>query len=677
MAEDYHEVIALWLIKAVLYTGEGEKWLRSLHDLPACLRRIQVLERFVDDEVRLPTVKKHLKEAVGKLERKVKSPRGTLFRNVDLLATPLGLEQIAKDVLTFAICAHTYVEFEDLFRQEVGTQRRLVHILSKVLGHSVQSISQELRGSAPLISSGLIRITVDSSSPFELMDNLPAVMLREHDDENELLANFFRTSPQASLTIGDFPHLSKRVSILGAYLKGATAEKSTGVNILIYGTPGTGKTELVRSVADELSLPLYEVTVEDEDGDMRSGNSRFSAYQLCQKLVGGKKACLVLFDEAEDVFPSNEFFFFFRKSGPAKGWTNRMLEENLTPALWISNKVSQIDPAFLRRFDMAFEVGRPPRSVRKKIVQNYLSDLVDHEELDRLAELDSFTPADVEKTARVLKSINGTDVDRSKAARILVEDKLKIRGERSFVRRKPDTMPFDLSFINSDADLAALVEALKQKPSATICLYGPPGTGKTEFSHYLAEMCDISILVRKGSDLLGKYVGETEKNIAGMFEQAEAERTLLLLDEADSFLQDRRNAHHSWEVTQVNELLVQMENYNGLFICSTNLMDSLDQASTRRFSLKMKFDFMGEVQRREMFNRMLGTMDIRVPKRDEPTLIALRLSAMRFLTPGDFAAVGRKNKLIPIEPSPVALLDALEQEISVKPGLRTRTIGFA
>jgi hypothetical protein len=63
----------------------------------------------------------------------------------------------------------------------------------------------------------------------------------------------------------------------------------------------------------------------------------------------------------------------------------------------------------------------------------------------------------------------------------------------------------------------------------------------------------------------------------------------LLLDEADSFLQDRRGAQRTYEVTEVNEMLQGMERYNGIFICTTNLLDRLDQAALRRFTFKIRF----------------------------------------------------------------------------------------
>lgn len=84
--------------------------------------------------------------------------------------------------------------------------------------------------------------------------------------------------------------------------------------------------------------------------------------------------------------------------------------------------------------------------------------------------------------------------------------------------------------------------------------------------------------MKKASELISKWVGGTEKNIANAFEQASDENAILMLDEVDSYLMDRSNANQQWEVTQVNEMLTQMESFQGIFIASTNLMGNLDQA---------------------------------------------------------------------------------------------------
>ncbi|MCQ2576430.1 MAG: ATP-binding protein [Treponema sp.] len=73
------------------------------------------------------------------------------------------------------------------------------------------------------------------------------------------------------------------------------------------------------------------------------------------------------------------------------------------------------------------------------------------------------------------------------------------------------------------------------------------------------------------TDILGKYVGENERNIRDAFEEAEANGQILLFDEADSFFSDRNNATKAWERTLVNEFLTQAEEFSGILICTTNL----------------------------------------------------------------------------------------------------------
>src|SRR5262249_49163191 len=143
-----------------------------------------------------------------------------------------------------------------------------------------------------------------------------------------------------------------------------------------------------------------------------------------------------------------------------------------------------------------------------------------------------------------------------------------------------------------------------------ICLYGPPGTGKTAYGRHVAESLDRPLLVKRASDILSPYVGEAERNIARMFHEARLEGAVLLLDEADSLLRDRRGAVRAWEVTQVNEMLTQMEAFEGIFIASTNLIDSLDEAAMRRFDARVRLDYLAPGQAARMFMDLAQTLEL-------------------------------------------------------------------
>lgn len=191
---------------------------------------------------------------------------------------------------------------------------------------------------------------------------------------------------------------------------------------------------------------------------------------------------------------------------------------------------------------------------------------------------------------------------------------------------------------------------LKEQPSARILVYGPPGTGKTAFGHWLAMKLGKPLLMKRASDLLSKYIGENEQNIANAFEEAFCSQSILLIDEIDSFVQSRSTAVRAWEISMVNEMLTQMENFEGIFIASTNFDQQLDSALLRRFDLKMKFDYLSKDQLTLLVTEQLGKIEML--DKDELNLTAEKvfqtLGTIQKCTPGDVAAVIRQHRFKPI-----------------------------
>ena len=245
---------------------------------------------------------------------------------------------------------------------------------------------------------------------------------------------------------------------------------------------------------------------------------------------------------------------------------------------------------------MVFELPVPPKKQRELILQENCGDLIDAASISRIAETEFLAPAVVAKASSVIRSIRG-ELGQSGAAAAferLICNTLEAQGHKTLLQHDPNRLPevYDPIFIHADADLASVSAGLLSARSGRLCLYGPPGTGKTAYGRWLAQQLDCPLHVKRASDLLSMWVGENEKNIANAFRQAEVEGALLLIDEVDGFLQDRRGAIRGWEVNLVNEMLSQMESFSGVFIASTNLMAGLDQAALRRFDLKVKFDFL-------------------------------------------------------------------------------------
>jgi len=148
---------------------------------------------------------------------------------------------------------------------------------------------------------------------------------------------------------------------------------------------------------------------------------------------------------------------------------------------------------------------------------------------------------------------------------------------------------------------------------------------------------------------------------------------VLLLDEADSFLRSRRMAERNYEVSEVNEMLQGMERFTGVFICTTNLFQDLDEAALRRFTFKVQFKPLTAVQRERMFvAEALGGEAASLSAEQRS-----RLAQLGSLTPGDFAAVKRQIDVLGVAFEPDEFMSQLEAEHRVKPEVRQqRGMGF-
>jgi SpoVK/Ycf46/Vps4 family AAA+-type ATPase len=279
-----------------------------------------------------------------------------------------------------------------------------------------------------------------------------------------------------------------------------------------------------------------------------------------------------------------------------------------------------------------------------------------------IAELDDLLPAQLERAARVARLCATTAPGQAwqNIEMTLQRSRALLGQTRKNLKAKTHTH-YSLEFLNTDADIAAIIQGLRVHPQASFCLYGPSGTGKSQLARHIADELGKPILIKRASDLLDKYVGETEQRLAKMFEEALNEDAVLLLDEADSFLSDRSGASRQWEITQTNELLTQMESFEGIFIATTNWMDKIDMASLRRFNHKVKFDYLTADQRWGLFVqeycRLGGTME-------EARSVEDQVRRMEGLTPGDFAVVVRNQVSLCVNLT--AFVAQLKQEIAVK-----------
>lgn len=132
----------------------------------------------------------------------------------------------------------------------------------------------------------------------------------------------------------------------------------------------------------------------------------------------------------------------------------------------------------------------------------------------------------------------------------------------------------------------------KIKPGFRALFYGPPGTGKTSTAALIGKELNKEVYKIDLSQVVSKYIGETEKNLDLVFASANGKGWILFFDEADALFGKRtdvKDSHDRYANQEVSYLLQRMEDYNGLVILATNMKSNIDDAFTRRFNAVIRF----------------------------------------------------------------------------------------
>ena len=584
----------------------------------------------------------------------LKQPLPVQRKNIKALVNLFKLSEEEEKLISFI----TLVRRNRLLHP---TMQRFTHeyyenkdFLETVAGLEIGALQNMFKSSAPLLRLGILeRFRWDVAPSPWLNEFINSKYTGQKGICRQILGN--PIEDKNILTPKDFTYIEAADLALRLIKK---TKSTKGFNILLYGAPGTGKTSFAKLLAKTGKLLMYPAGLCSEGDDER--NYRLKQLYRKQFLLEKIKDTCILFDEAEDIFSSFE-------TRTSKMEINNLLENNKVPVIWTTNKIHLMDPAYIRRFTLAVCFNKPPLEVRQKIWSKYLTE-------NKIP----CTANDTRLLAKKYEAVPSMIAGAAQAARMTKGGLNTVKEHLSFMTqamhggyKKPEETKkeekFFPSLIHADMDLNALTAQLKGlgRLNFSLCLYGASGTGKSAYARHLAQELGLEVLHRRASDLIGPYVGQTEHNIAQAFAQAKENKSLLIFDEADTFLRDRALAMRSWEVSSVNEMLTWMESHPYPFICTTNLMDTLDPASLRRFSFKVKYDFLTPEQVREAFDCFFG---LKISLND--------IYGLDKLTPGDFALVKNKAEILGTSAQFAAVKEMLENEQKLKRNTNQSGIGF-
>jgi transitional endoplasmic reticulum ATPase len=588
-----------------------------------------------------------------------------LASNVESLVLALDVAHgdAAWKIVGLMACCARYDQVQYFANTVLEAASPLSRTIAYLVGEPLAVVEECLTGSGDLLAAGLLQIrdgeqiggySARFAVPVRINACLDRTFARFEDLRNALLGR-----PLVSAVgLDDYDHVAADRDLVKAVLEGGARSHAAGVNILLYGPPGSGKTELAKVAAKAAGLVLYGAGEETHQGGEWDRAGRLTDLVFSNRLLAGEKSAALLFDEMEDIA-----VHLIRRGG-SKVYLNRLLESNPVPIIWTSNDLANIDPAMLRRMTLAIELKRPPASQRRRIMENMLKRQnvdIPAGEIDRLAHSIDATPAIIENAIRAASLAGGGAETIERVARGIMR---AVTGVGS--RRIVAIPAFDPELTTASRDLIGLADQLVggQERAFSLCLFGAPGTGKSAFARYLAGRLGMQILQVRASDILGMYVGQSERNIAAVFEEAREAGAMLVFDEADSLLWDRRDAQRSWEVSQVNEMLTWMEEHPLPVCFTTNLMDRIDQASLRRFTFNVRFDFLDKAALQRAWRVFFG---IEAPPADG--------LGFTNLTPGDFAKARKQAEMLGILGKPAAIAESLADISRSKPGA-SGALGF-
>jgi ATP-dependent 26S proteasome regulatory subunit len=593
-----------------------------------------------------------------------------LQHNVNLIGKALELPEYSYSLLELSVLCSVNFGLYDLIQHHLNFSHENIDVMvADVLEISPLELEQATLAiaSTPLFNKRTANFLEVLRLPHAIANKVVEI---DADSYQELMVDIFSIMPKASLKLRDFPHLE--LEHLSLYLTIAVKGNMPATNIILFGESGVGKTELAKTLTALAKAQLISISAKGNElknpsDELQTQSNvahlRLQYHGLMQSMLKKDNGSILLVDEAEDLF--HEYYSGIKVS---KERLHQVVEANKTPTIFITNHIEDLPHSFVRRC-FAMEITSPPRSIKLALLSNPLVGLrISQTFKESLADIGALTPAHITSAAHVAKTIGLTGKAAEHCVHQHIEQALNACNLQSAVPHYHAEIPFDKQFINIKGDMNSidqLIKAVTTFDGTRALLFGVPGTGKTALVNHLAECLEQELITVKCSDVLGKYVGESEKNVARIFRQAHQQNAILFLDEVDSLLSSRLSLTNQFERQLVNEFLQQIDQSELTIFAATNHAQIVDKAALRRFNFKLTLDYLNQQQVLKLYQDVVG----KISKVEQQQLIE-----MKQLTAGDFAIIARRNRLSRKPLTHVQNIQLLQEENNSKQ--QSKSIGF-
>jgi SpoVK/Ycf46/Vps4 family AAA+-type ATPase len=524
-------------------------------------------------------------------------------------------------------------------RPDIGFVARLVGAHDPEV---VDHVLQRFDDAAPLRRHGLVTLggsgqdLAATMRPTRLADRIVA-FLRGHDTIDELVHAHVRVTraprPRSELVLD--PELLVRI--------GRALDASAGPpRVLLAGPDGAGRALAVEALLAEqgrgaLRIDLAGIVDEGKIADRLAAALREAALRDAAAILEGgtaidKDVPRALVSALSDALDDLRVPVVFVLSGHPT---------------WIVQAVPTL---------VELDVPAPSFRERVELWRRALpAAVVTPEDLETVASRYAFTGASIARAAaRATSSARLRDPaapkvtldDLGDAARLMFSHRLGTMAQRiptgfswTDLVLPPDTLEALKEVVRFARFRPFLLEEwgfaakLPYGRGVSAILAGPPGTGKTMVAQLLAKELGYDLYRIDLSQVVNKYIGETEKNLARIFDEAETSHAVLFFDEADSLFAKRtdvKSSNDRYANLEVNYLLQRMETYDGVTLLATNLEQGLDEAFKRRVRFSVAFELPEEDERRALWRSMFPA---KVPLADD---IDWELVARRFEMAGGY-----------------------------------------